>query len=70
MQDLQQKIEDLETKMAFQELSVEELNQEVIKLNQLVARQQQQILSMLNKLHDMEPSNMASAAEETPPPHY
>jgi SlyX protein len=70
MQELQQKIEDLETKLAFQELSVEELNQEVIKLNQLVAKQQQQILLMVNKLMDMEPSNMASESEETPPPHY
>jgi SlyX protein len=70
MQELQQKIEDLETKLAFQELSVEELNQEVIKLNQLVAKQQQQISLMVNKLMDMEPSNMASESEETPPPHY
>ncbi|ABE56189.1 SlyX [Shewanella denitrificans OS217] len=70
MQELQQKIEDLETKLAFQELSVEELNQEVIKLNQLVAKQQQQISLMVNKLMDIEPSNMASESEETPPPHY
>ncbi|MBB1268598.1 SlyX family protein [Shewanella sp. SR44-3] len=70
MQELQQKIEDLETKLAFQELSVEELNQEVIKLNQLVAKQQQQISLMVNKLMDIEPSNMASEADETPPPHY
>ena len=70
MQELQQKIEDLETKLAFQELSVEELNQEVIKLNQLVARQQQQLFSMVSKLQAMEPSNMASAMDETPPPHY
>jgi SlyX protein len=70
MQDIQQKIEDLETKLAFQELSVEELNQEVIKLNQLVARQQQQLFSMVSKLQAMEPSNMASATDETPPPHY
>jgi SlyX protein len=70
MQDMQQKIEDLETKLAFQELSVEELNQEVIKLNQLVARQQQQLFSMVSKLQAMEPSNMASATDETPPPHY
>lgn len=70
MQELQQKIEDLETKLAFQELSVEELNQEVIKLNQLVAKQQQQISLMVNKLMDIEPSNMASESDETPPPHY
>ena len=43
MQGVQAQIEDLETKLAFQELTVEELNQEVIKLNRLVAHQQHQI---------------------------
>jgi SlyX protein len=57
-------------KLSFQDISIEELNQEVIKLNALVARQQQQMLLMVNKLHSIEPSNMASSAEETPPPHY
>lgn len=70
MQGVQAQIEDLETKLAFQELTVEELNQEVIKLNRLVAHQQQQIHMLIGKLQDMEPSNMATQAEETPPPHY
>ena len=70
MQGVQVQIEDLETKLAFQELTVEELNQEVIKLNRLVAHQQQQIHMLIGKLQDMEPSNMATQAEETPPPHY
>ncbi|NMH65413.1 SlyX family protein [Shewanella salipaludis] len=70
MQQTQQQIDELEMKLAFQELTVEELNQEVIKLNRLMATQQQQIQLLIGKLQAMEPSNMASAAEETPPPHY
>ncbi len=70
MQGVQAQIEDLETKLAFQELTVEELNQEVIKLNRLVAHQQHQIHMLIGKLQDMEPNNMATQAEETPPPHY
>lgn len=70
MQDIEQKLEDLETKIAFQDLTIEELNQEVIKLNDLVATQQQQMIYFVNKLKAMEPSNIASQAEETPPPHY
>nr|WP_320126604.1 SlyX family protein [uncultured Shewanella sp.] len=70
MQGVQAQIEDLETKLAFQELTVEELNQEVIKLNRLVAHQQHQIHLLIGKLQDMEPSNMATQAEESPPPHY
>ncbi|GIU10978.1 hypothetical protein C9I43_11835 [Shewanella morhuae] len=70
MQGVQTQIEELETKLAFQELTVEELNQEVIKLNRLVSHQQHQIHMLIGKLQDMEPSNMATQAEETPPPHY
>lgn len=70
MQGVQAQIEELETKLAFQELTVEELNQEVIKLNRLVAHQQHQIQLLVSRLQAMEPSNMATQAEETPPPHY
>ncbi|MCL1091207.1 SlyX family protein [Shewanella profunda] len=70
MQGVPEQIEELQTKLAFQELTVEELNQEVIKLNRLVAYQQHQIQLLVGKLQAMEPSNIATPAEETPPPHY
>ena len=70
MQGVQEQIEELQTKLAFQELTVEELNQEVIKLNRLVAYQQHQIQLLVGKLQAMEPRNIATQAEETPPPHY
>ncbi|BDM63467.1 protein SlyX [Shewanella sp. NFH-SH190041] len=67
---LQSQIDELETKIAFQDATIEELNQEVIKLNDLVARQQYQMQLIVDKLLAMEPSNIATQAEETPPPHY
>jgi len=70
MEQVLQKIDDLEMRLSFQDIAIEELNQEVIKLNTLVARQQQQMLLMVNKLHAIEPSNMASQTDEAPPPHY
>ena len=70
MEQMLLKIDDLEMKLSFQDIAIEELNQEVIKLNALVAKQQHQMLLMVNKLQAIEPSNMASQADETPPPHY
>ena len=70
MEKILQKMDDLEMKLSFQDITIEELNQEVIKLNTLVARQQQQMILMVNKIQAIEPSNMATHAEETPPPHY
>lgn len=63
---LQSQIDELETKIAFQDATIEELNQEVIKLNDLVARQQYQMQLIVDKLLAMEPSNIATQAEETP----
>lgn len=66
----EQQLNELETKLAFQEQTIEDLNQELIRLNELVAKQQYQIQLIVQKLKAVEPSNMATAAEETPPPHY
>ncbi|WP_133408678.1 SlyX family protein [Parashewanella tropica] len=70
MPTLQQQVDDLETKLSFQELTIEELNQEVIKLNDIIAQQQHQLELVVQKLVSMEPSNIANQSEETPPPHY
>ena len=70
MDQVLQKLDDLEMKISFQDHTIEELNQQVILLNELVSRQQHQLRMLVNKLQAMEPSNMASPSEETPPPHY
>lgn len=70
MEQLSQRVEDLETKLAFQEATIDELNSEVIALNKIVAEQQYQMQLIVTKLKAIEPSNIASQSEETPPPHY
>ena len=67
---LQTQIDELETKLAFQDQTIEDLNQEMIKLSDLVAKQQYHMELIVKKLKAVEPNNMASASEETPPPHY
>ena len=69
-QNLEQRIAYLELKSAFQETAIEELNQSLIEQQFLIDKMQVQLRYLVNKLKDMQPSNIASQAEETPPPHY
>ncbi len=70
MEHLEQRVEELEMKLAFQEGTIEDLNLQMIKLNDLLSQQQQAIRVLVSKLQTVEPSNMASQSDETPPPHY
>ncbi len=67
---LEQRIEELEMKLAFQESTIEALDQQVIKLNAIVDEQQEKLRILVDKVQQSEPSNMANPADETPPPHY
>ncbi|OOF36804.1 SlyX family protein [Rodentibacter heidelbergensis] len=69
-QMLENRITELETKVAFQEQLLEELNQALVQQQFDMDRMQLQLRYMANKLKDFQPSNIASQAEETPPPHY
>ncbi|WP_299492448.1 SlyX family protein [uncultured Shewanella sp.] len=70
MDKMLQRIEELEMKQSFQDITIEELNQQVIKLNEILATQQEQLRLLVTKIQTIEPSNIASQADETPPPHY
>lgn len=70
MEHMLQRIEELEMKQSFQDITIDELNQQVIKLNDIIASQQAQLRLLLTKIQTIEPSNMATQADETPPPHY
>ncbi len=67
---LQQRIEDLEYKAAFQEQTIEELNEALSQQQLLITKMQHQMKYVVNKVKNIDTSNMATASEETPPPHY
>lgn len=70
MNSLEQKIIDLETQLAFQEDTIEVLNQALASQQKQLDDVQFKLKHVLDKVKSMEPSNIASASEETPPPHY
>lgn len=69
-QILEDRIAELEMKIAFQEQLLDELNQALVQQQFDMDKIQLQLRHLAGKLKDMQPSNIASQAEETPPPHY
>ncbi|MGS2721091.1 SlyX family protein [Paraglaciecola aestuariivivens] len=70
MNNMQNDIEQLQMKIAFQEDTIESLNQALIEQQKQMDELQFQLKRLDSKVSAIEPSNMASEKEETPPPHY
>ena len=67
--DIQGRLEQLETRLAFQDDTIEQLNQEIAALGAHSARLQTQLSMVMQRLKEMQPSDMDGPADE-PPPHY
>ncbi len=67
---LQQRIEDLECQLAFQEQTIEALNDAMSQQQLLITKMQDQMKYVVGKVKNMDSSHLADASEETPPPHY
>ncbi|SMY36841.1 MULTISPECIES: SlyX family protein [Photobacterium] len=70
IQQLQSRLDELEMKLAFQEQTIDELNDALTKQQFLIDRMEVQLKFMVGKVKGMQTSNMADESEETPPPHY
>ncbi|MFA0525799.1 SlyX family protein [Vibrio sp. 10N.222.52.C3] len=70
VEQLESRVNDLECQLAFQEQTIEELNEALSQQQILITRMQDQMKFVVGKVKNMDGSNLADASEETPPPHY
>lgn len=68
--ELKQRIDDLECQVAFQEQTINELNDALSQQQIQLTRMQDQMKFVVGKVKNLDTSNLADASEETPPPHY
>ncbi|MCG3471325.1 SlyX family protein [Xenorhabdus bovienii] len=70
LSEFEQRFEQLETKLAYQEVTIEELNKEVRKQQIETENLKEQLQLMSERLKTHQSSIIAPLSEETPPPHY
>ncbi|MBO1518367.1 SlyX family protein [Oceanisphaera pacifica] len=68
--DILNRLEQLETRLAFQDDTIEQLNQEITTQGYETARLKEQLNLMVNKLKDLQHNQADNSGEDPPPPHY
>lgn len=63
-------VNELEMKIAFQEYTIEKLNDALSDQQQRIDALEFKLRHVVDRLRNIEPSNIAKLSEETPPPHY
>jgi SlyX protein len=70
LEQMEARVNDLECQLAFQEQTIEELNDALGQQQLQISRMQEQMTFMIGKIKSLSSSNLADQSEETPPPHY
>jgi SlyX protein len=67
--ELEQRINDLEARLAFQDDTIQTLNDVLVEQQRTVERLQAQLGLLARRQEDMQ-SRMGGEEDEAPPPHY
>ncbi|MFD2165408.1 SlyX family protein [Thalassotalea euphylliae] len=67
---LEERVETLEAKSAFQEDVIEQLNQEIAVHQAQLAQLQEHIELIASRIKDSAPGSLMKQEDEPPPPHY
>ena len=70
MNSTEQRLDDLEMKVAFQDDTINLLSDEIATLNEVIDRQRTQLEYIANRIGELSQSPLGSQEPETPPPHY
>jgi len=68
--ELEERIEQLEMKVSFQEDNIDTLNKEIFEQQRRTQQLIEQVALLAVKLKESEPNQLASEKEEMRPPHY
>lgn len=69
-QQLESRIVDLESKVAFQDYTIEELNRVLTDQQQQISELTQLVTQVREWVVNLQQPNIATPDQETPPPHY
>lgn len=67
---MENRITDLEIRITHQEAAMEEMNDVLLQQHKLIQNLRDELNHQQRLLRSMNNSNIADAADETPPPHY
>ena len=70
LDELVQQLEHLEMRIAFQDDTIEQLNQVVTSQQQQIDKLHRQLELLIKRMKEVTITPVASQSEETPPPHY
>lgn len=70
MSDLETRLTELETKVAYQDETIEILNDELKQHQVTMAKMYRQMELLAEKVKEVQPASIMSAESEPPPPHY